>query len=103
MSRIAVLDVISSVKSTGHEIWEKTINDQHIVVCHYAMRTWGRSHFNSWQLYGHSHGTLEGHGKQMDIGVDTNHFYPYSFDEIKRIMNKKEDNLNYLKLKEKRK
>lgn len=75
-----------------HERWEKRIEDTLIVVCHYAMRVWTESHFNSWQLYGHSHGKLEGTGKQMDVGVDTHNFYPYSFKEIKDIMIKKPDN-----------
>lgn len=53
-----------------------------IVLCHYAMRVWDRSHFGSLHLYGHSHGNLAGHGKSMDVGVDTNNFYPYSLEEI---------------------
>lgn len=65
-----------------------------IVLCHYAMRVWSRSHYNSWQLYGHSHGKLAGCGKQMDVGVDTNNFYPYSLKEIKQLIDKKEDNFN---------
>jgi calcineurin-like phosphoesterase family protein len=79
------------------DIWEQEIEGQHIVVCHYAMRVWSKSHYNSWQLFGHSHGKLEGIGKQMDIGVDTNNFYPYSFADIKKIMSKKEDNFNLIK------
>ncbi len=82
------------------EIWEKTINGIYVVVCHYAMRVWTKSHYNSWQLYGHSHGRLKGIGKQMDIGVDTHDFYPYSFEEIKKIMDKNEDNFNFLPKKE---
>ena len=80
-----------------HEIWEKKINGERIIVCHYAMRTWPNSHYNSWQLFGHSHGRLEAIGKQLDIGVDTNNFYPYSFEQIEKIMEKKEDNFNKIK------
>ena len=79
------------------KIWEDKIEGQYIVICHYAMKTWAKSHYNSWQLFGHSHGELKGVGKQMDIGVDTHNFYPYSFNEIKRIMSKKEDNFNLVK------
>jgi calcineurin-like phosphoesterase family protein len=75
-----------------HEIWEKNIEGQHVVVCHYAMRTWGKSHWNSWQLYGHSHGKLESIGKQYDVGVDCNNYYPVSFEQIKEIMDRKENN-----------
>jgi len=64
-------------------IWERKIGGQWVVCCHYAMRTWPRSHYGSWQLFGHSHGKLKDHGtRQMDVGVDTNDFRPYSFDDI---------------------
>lgn len=87
---------------TYHEIWEKKIDNYYITCCHYALRTWPRSHYNSWSLYGHSHGRLPSIGKQYDIGVDNNNFYPISFEQIKKIMSTKEDNLNLLK-KEKKK
>lgn len=59
---------------------------QFIVVCHYAMRRWERSHYGSWQLYGHSHGRLEPIGLQHDVGVDNNNFYPVSLIELVEIM-----------------
>lgn len=43
---------------------------QKIVLCHYAMRVWNKSHYGSWNLYGHSHGSLAPVGKQIDVGVD---------------------------------
>ena len=85
------------INNFSHYIWKKEIEDNYIVVCHFAMRVWPKSHYNSWQLYGHSHGKLEGIGKQMDIGVDTHNYYPYSLEEIKKIMNKKPDNFNLIK------
>lgn len=78
-----------------HEIFEKKIKKQHIVCCHYAMRVWPLSHYGSWQLYGHSHGKLEPLGKQYDVGVDNNNFYPVSFDQLVEIMKKLPDNFNY--------
>ena len=89
----------------SHDYWnkelpyiiEKEIDGIYIVMCHYAIKIWPRSHFNSWQLFGHSHNKLEGIGKQMDVGVDGNNFYPYSFEQIKKIMAKKEDNFNLVK------
>jgi calcineurin-like phosphoesterase family protein len=86
------------MKGGCHEIWEKTIEGQHVVVCHYAMRIWGKSHWNSWQLYGHSHGKLKPIGKQYDVGVDCNNFYPVSFEQIKLIMAEKEDNEGLIKM-----
>lgn len=81
-------------------IWERTIEKFTIVVCHYAMRTWKKSHYNSWQLYGHSHGNLEPIGKQWDIGVDNNNFKPLSFDELVEIMKNRPDNPNLVKNRE---
>ena len=76
-------------------IWGKEFADRvYVVVCHYAMRVWHRSHWNSWQLYGHSHGQLSPVGKQHDIGVDNNAYHPISFDVLVEIMKYKDDNPN---------
>ena len=71
-------------------ILDEKIEGQDITLFHYAMRVWNKSHHGSWQLFGHSHGKLPPIGKQLDVGVDTHNFYPYSFEEIKEIMSKKE-------------
>lgn len=59
-----------------------------VVLCHYAMRVWDRSHYGSYHLYGHSHGNLPGIGRSMDIGVDTNNFYPYNLYEVLERLNR---------------
>lgn len=69
---------------------------QCMVLCHYAMRTWAKSHYNTWHLYGHSHGSLPPVGKSYDIGVDVTNFYPLTFYEVKDIMDKRPDNPNFL-------
>ena len=74
--------------NSAKTMWRGHIEKQFIVVCHYAMRTWERSHYGSWQLYGHSHGTLPPVGKQWDVGVDNNNFKPVSFEQLKEIMSK---------------
>ena len=79
------------------QIWEKKIDKFYIVCCHYAMRVWPKSHWNSWQLYGHSHGKLPPVGKQWDVGVDNNNFYPVSFDGLVEIMKNQPDNFNLVK------
>lgn len=81
----------------AQEIWEREISGRYIVVCHYAMRVWPRSHHNSWQLYGHSHGMLEPTGKQWDVGVDNNEFFPVSVDKVREIMRSRPDNPNFVK------
>ncbi len=77
-------------------IREMTIDGQFIVICHYAMSIWNKSHYNAWQLFGHTHGRHEPVGKQWDIGVDNNDFYPLSFDQIKAIMKDRPDNIDKL-------
>ena len=54
-----------------------------VVLCHYALRVWDRSHYNSIHLYGHSHGNLPSWPNSMDVGVDCHNFYPVSLDEIR--------------------
>jgi len=60
------------------------------------MRTWPKSHYNTWQLFGHSHGKLKGIGKQLDVGVDTNNFYPYTFEQLKEKMKNQPNNFNFI-------
>jgi len=73
---------------------EITYGEQHLVMCHYPMNSWNGSHRGSWQLFGHVHGGLSNKGimnhnpAQMDVGVDTNNFYPYSYQDIKEQITK---------------
>jgi calcineurin-like phosphoesterase family protein len=69
-----------------HERWEKNINGLYIVCDHYAGRVWPRSHYGSFQCHGHSHGGLKPIGRQYDVGVDNNDFYPVSIDKIKELV-----------------
>ena len=68
---------------------------QKFILCHYAMRVWASSHYNSCQLFGHSHGKLPPIGKQYDVGMDNNNFTPISLDQIIKIMEKQPDNINF--------
>lgn len=55
-----------------------------IVLCHYAMRVWDRSHYGSYHLFGHSHGNLPRQGNSFDIGVDVGAFFfnPITLEEV---------------------
>ena len=64
-------------------------------MCHYAMHVWPRSHYNSWHIFGHSHGALSLPGKRWDVGVDNNNYMPVSMSQLRIIMDKKSDNINY--------
>jgi calcineurin-like phosphoesterase family protein len=50
-----------------HEI---TVGSQLIVLCHFPFRSWNGMHHDSWNLHGHSHGSIVPSGKQLDVGVD---------------------------------
>ena len=64
------------------------------------MWSWAKSHYGSWQLFGHHHGSLNNDHRsldrinltnrlQIDVGVDCWNFFPVSFEQIKEIMDKK--------------
>ena len=53
-----------------------------VVCCHYAMRTWQASNHGSWQLHGHSHGSLRPIGRQQDVGVDVWNYFPVALEEL---------------------
>ena len=54
-----------------------------VVLCHYAMLVWSRSHHGAIHLYGHSHGNLPGDSQSCDVGVDCWDFAPVSIEEIR--------------------
>lgn len=93
-------DSIGDPKNYGfaskHKLLEIKLNGKYITLCHYAMRVFNKSHFDSWHFYGHSHGTLPPEGKTWDVGVDCNNFEPLEFEEIKKIMESRPHNLNWL-------
>lgn len=70
---------VQQVKIAGQLIW----------LSHYAHLVWPQSHYGSWHLFGHSHGSVKGVGRSMDIGVDGNNFTPWSFEQIAEVMENK--------------
>lgn len=91
--------LLSEIKTTGNKlvteltpVKECYINNEYIYMHHYSCRVWNRSHYGSWHLYGHSHGSLPPLGKSVDVGVDapfilgTRAYRPYSFHEIQDYM-----------------
>ncbi len=61
--------------------------EQMIVLFHYAMIEWNASHWGTYHLYGHSHGSLLDDPKSLsiDIGVDCHDFSPLSYEVVKAI------------------
>ena len=77
--RVRVIDPLISVEFPEIMVDKRP---QVIVMCHYSMRVWDKSHYGAYQLFGHSHGKLKGIGRSMDVGVDTNNFFPHSLEDI---------------------
>ena len=75
----------------GKDFAEITVDEIKIVMCHYPLLAWNKSHYGSWSLHGHSHGSLkeDPHARRVDVGVDPFGYFPVSFDELKVIMDKK--------------
>lgn len=82
-------------------IWIRDLETIHptgypyIVLCHYAMRVWNKSHNGSWQLYGHSHNELEINPEKnllsFDVGVDSWNYYPVSIEQVSAKMKERLD------------
>lgn len=76
-----------------HDMLEIAIEDmsvpggkQHIVLCHYPMASWNRARYGAWMLHGHVHGRFDQQNlgtRRYDCGVDSNHFSPVSFSQLK--------------------
>lgn len=64
---------------------------QGIVLCHYAMRVWDKSHHGTWHLYGHSHGSLpdDPNSLSFDIGCNCWSYEPINYATIKKRMGTK--------------
>lgn len=84
---------ISPMKDVYIQDPEASQGRQHIVCCHYAMRTWNKRHWGSWCLYGHSHNELPELPNELsfDAGVDGAEPFgtPYSYPKVKERMSKK--------------
>ena len=63
--------------------------DTNFVLCHYPMMHWQNQKKGSIMLHGHLHGfesdilkTMHDNCKIMDVGVDTNNYYPYNLTDL---------------------
>ena len=62
---------------------EIDVDGQHLVLCHYAFRTWNRMGRGVLDLHGHSHGKLKPATRQYDVGVDAWDFRPVTLETIR--------------------
>jgi len=63
-------------------------SEQEIVLNHYAMRVWDKSHRGCWHLYGHSHHTLPDLSDSLsfDVGINGWDYQLVSYDDVARKM-----------------
>jgi len=92
---------IAPLFSSAQDYAEIKWQGQMIVVCHYLMAVWNRSHHGAIHCYGHSHSTVEKWAdkvmpgrRSIDVGVDNaakilGEYRPFSFEEIMGIMKNK--------------
>lgn len=85
-AKFTVLEKLITINVRGVEL----------VLCHYPMLSWEKSHYGTIHLHGHTHGTIgcmgragdvqvplgERTGIRMDVGVDCNNFYPIGITDI---------------------
>lgn len=68
------------------EYKEINYNKHHVVLFHFPMRSWHRSHHGSIHCFAHCHNTMPPLGKSLDIGVDstviTTEYRPVSIEEV---------------------
>jgi len=76
-----------------------------VVLCHYPMLTWNKSHYNSFMLYGHHHtnsnGTAElaykAEGKMLNVNVEFHNYMPWSEEEVIEYMSHRPDNWDLIR------
>lgn len=68
--------------ATVDSLLHVTVDKIPLVLCHYGLRVWNRSHYGALHFYGHSHGSLPGDSQSCDVGVDCWLFQPVNLEEI---------------------
>ena len=68
-----------------YRILETKIDDIQVTMCHYPMLSWQASFHGSFQLHGHTHGTVgfDPAVRRLDVGVDCWGFRPVSWEVVK--------------------
>lgn len=69
------------------DILRVIVGKQLIVVTHYPMIVWENSHYGSWHLHGHCHGSLKkiDNNPRLDIGWDVWNM-PLSYERVRQLL-----------------
>jgi len=73
------------------ELTKIVIDKKEIILSHFPLEEWENMDRGSYHLHGHSHHTkdyadLNMYHRRIDVGLDWEKFRPYSWEEIKEIM-----------------
>jgi calcineurin-like phosphoesterase family protein len=105
MRKLRSLDRFEDVHEYGTEIGVKDEDSllsrgshgyQKIVMSHYPILSWNKSHYGAWHLHGHCHGGLVKtmpdyyRRKVMDVGCNMIDYTPISYVQVKAIMDNRE-------------
>lgn len=82
------LEIYGSIDPTVITSKILNIDNQRVIISHYAYRTWPSAFRGTIHLYGHSHGNLSDYYKSFDVGVDSNDGYPWEWSQILEKTNK---------------
>ena len=72
---------INCFEST-HQLLEITHGANTVVMCHYPMTRWNKSHFGSVHFFGHTHGEYISGCRSLDVGVDATGKIVSSLDDM---------------------
>lgn len=75
-----------------HDYKEIKIKDISTCLFHFPITAWHKQGYGSWHLHGHCHGSFQGEGKSLDVGLDNSYnLYGkhrlFSEEDIKSFMN----------------
>lgn len=83
-----------------HEYLELTVSGSHngkqtYNLFHFPMVVWNKGHHDRVHLFGHVHGSYEGEGRSLDVGIDNafklyGEYRPFSQEDISKYMEDKE-------------
>ena len=90
-----VVDVVDGFLNTS-------IAGHPATVCHFAMKSWNKSHFNAWHLYGHHHYPTAFGGKSLNVAVDCHECKPWSEAEVAKFMDTAPNNWDFIEKREDR-
>lgn len=71
-----------------HEV--DVMGEHKTILCHYPLQSWNCSHYGSFHLHGHCHGSMQSTGRRLDVGCMLHNWAPVSEVRVKELLGSKE-------------